>query len=124
MFRREFFSFLSSLPFLGFLKEPAQPKVQQLKMQIGTFKRLPRIRLWKLGSLEHGLCPSHETMQKLADILNNWDGKADLDLIWGPDISVEEFEIGEEDVNLVEGLAPKINIHPAEGESHSNSLTK
>ena len=64
-------------------------------------ERHAQIRVWKLGSLEHKILPSDNAMGKLGEILKNWDGKSDLDLIWGPDISVEVINTHPDDVNYI-----------------------
>lgn len=64
------------------------------------YKR-PKIRLWKLGSLEHKLYPSSEAISKLAKILSKpTDG--DLDIIWGPDLEVISVEGNPEDIDIIE----------------------
>lgn len=57
---------------------------------------MAKIRLWKLGSLEHQLLPSEKAIQTLHDILQSVDENAKTaDIIWGPEISVEVVEEGE-----------------------------
>lgn len=47
------------------------------------------IRLWKLGSLEHKVYPKREAFEKLAEILEKWDGVSTLDLIWDDMLNLE-----------------------------------
>jgi hypothetical protein len=49
------------------------------------------IRLWKIGSLEHGVTPTPETVKELEDKLKAWRESDEdvLDLVWGPDIQLE-----------------------------------
>lgn len=46
------------------------------------------IRLWKLGSLEHNIYPSKKAVKKLREAIEA-DNEGVLDLIWGPDLTVE-----------------------------------
>lgn len=48
------------------------------------------IRLWKLGNLEHKIIPNPAAMQNLADILISNVGGGTMDLVWGPDIELQE----------------------------------
>lgn len=50
-----------------------------------------KIRLWKLGSLEHKLLPSQEAVNKLREIIKQIDWNDNADIIWGPDIEVVEL---------------------------------
>ena len=52
---------------------------------------MKKIRIWKLGSLEHKVVPSAESMAKLEEILNSQDDGGELELIWGPDIDTKEI---------------------------------
>ncbi len=62
------------------------------------------IRLWKLGDLENKILPTNEAFQKLADILNtDKDGEV-LDLIWGPDLTVELIPTGPQDIEALKAL--------------------
>jgi len=65
-----------------------------------------KIRLWKLGSLEHKVAPTVQAAERLADILRSEDSGY-LDIVWGPDI----------DVIVVDG-----NIHD-EIETHSTEMS-
>jgi len=59
-----------------------------------------KIRLWKLGNAEKGIYPTDQIMDSLCNILANakkHEGDEPLDIIWGPDISVEVVE-GDMDV--------------------------
>lgn len=48
------------------------------------------IRLWKLGSLEHKLLPTPAAMSRLAEVLLNNVGGGAMDLVWGPELTIEE----------------------------------
>lgn len=57
---------------------------------------MAKVRLWKLGSLEHKISPSDRAIQKLHDIL--LDIKEDthtVDIIWDAALDVEVIEDGE-----------------------------
>lgn len=60
---------------------------------------MTKIRLWTLGNIEHKIYPSLAVTQKLANILKKARENPDepLDIIWGPDLSVEVVE-GDMDV--------------------------
>lgn len=51
---------------------------------------ISHIRIWKLGSLEHQILPTDAAIAKLADLLLNNVGGGSMDLIWGPDLELEE----------------------------------
>ena len=51
---------------------------------------ISHIRIWKLGSLEHGLVPTDAAVNKLAGILLNHMAGGAIDLIWGPDLEIQE----------------------------------
>lgn len=53
---------------------------------------ISQVRLWKLGDLEKGLIPTPAAIQRLADILLSNPGGGAFDLIWGPELSVEEYK--------------------------------
>jgi len=48
------------------------------------------IRVWKLGSLEHGVMPHPNNMLRLARMLTNNIGGGVMDLVWGPDLELTE----------------------------------
>lgn len=48
------------------------------------------IRVWKLGSLEHKIMPNSGAFSRLSEVLMNNVGGGSMDLIWGPDIELEE----------------------------------
>lgn len=52
-----------------------------------------RIRLWKLGHLdkEYSIFPDNEAFEKLNDIVASNPPGGVIDLVWGPDINVEEL---------------------------------
>lgn len=53
-----------------------------------------KIRLWKLGSLEHGVIPTKQAITKLRLAVEKLtkEEKDVLNFVWGPDITVQEFE--------------------------------
>lgn len=70
---------------------------------------MKKIRLWKLGSLEHKIYPTREAINKLRDILNKNEDLTDL--VWGPEISVEMYEVSDKVENYLvneEGKLVKI----------------
>lgn len=51
---------------------------------------ISQIRLWKLGSLEHEIYPNEDAIAALANILLSNTGGGAFDLIWGPELTLEE----------------------------------
>ena len=51
---------------------------------------ISQVRLWKLGDIEKGIFPTDAAVQKLADILLSNPGGGAFDLIWGPELTLEE----------------------------------
>ncbi len=98
-------------------QEPTPPPVEQMTLVAGEFiqpfptQPTTRLRVWKLGSLEHKILPTPAAIQKLADLLVQWDGKSDLDIIWGPELTVEQFDVGPGGIDVVGG--PTITINRA-----------
>lgn len=52
---------------------------------------ISQLRVWKIGNLEHKVYPDLASMQKLASILMNAGGGGITDLIWGPDLELQEI---------------------------------
>lgn len=51
---------------------------------------ISHIRIWKLGSLDHKILPTAAAVQRLAEMLMNNVGGGSIDLIWGPDLELQE----------------------------------
>jgi hypothetical protein len=52
---------------------------------------IQHIRIWKLGSLEHKIVPTNAAIAKLSALLMNAAGNGSvMDLIWGPELELEE----------------------------------
>lgn len=51
---------------------------------------ISQVRLWKLGDLERGIFPTDVAVNKLAEILLSNTGGGAFDLIWGPELTLEE----------------------------------
>lgn len=49
-----------------------------------------KIRVWKIGSLEHKLAPTPTASSTLADMLGANVGGGTIDIVWGPDIDLLE----------------------------------
>jgi len=49
-----------------------------------------KIRVWKIGSLEHKLAPTPTASSTLADMLGANVGGGTVDIVWGPDIELLE----------------------------------
>jgi hypothetical protein len=52
-----------------------------------------KFRVWTLGSLEHGIIPKKETITKLQDQIKLLKEGSIEDIVWGPDLKVQEFDI-------------------------------
>jgi len=53
---------------------------------------ISNVRIWTLGDLEKEIIPSNAAVQKLATMLTNNVGGGTMDLIWGPDLKVQEYK--------------------------------
>ena len=51
---------------------------------------ISNVRLWRLGSFEHGIYPNRDGIQKLRNILAKNVGGGVLDLVWGPELDFKE----------------------------------
>lgn len=47
------------------------------------------IRVWKLGNLEYNKFPTSESADKLQQLLESYKPGELMDLIWGPDLTIE-----------------------------------
>lgn len=90
---------------------------------VGFFRtaKVKKLRIWKLGNLEHRILPTKEAIDRLADILMKWDGKSDLDLIWSPDISMEQVDL---DTNAIDIIVPEDVEFGCELPTDTHQLTK
>lgn len=54
-----------------------------------------KVRVWKLGNLEHGIAPRPKAIKKLKKIIKKMHKKGSKisDIIWGPDLEVVEFKV-------------------------------
>ena len=65
-----------------------------------------KIRVWKLGYYNKdepskSLIPTQAAINKLRDILASNTGHTSLDVIWGPELDVQEYD-GLQVINLIE----------------------
>lgn len=128
MNRRGMFMAALAAP-LGFLfggKTKAESGLFQVeKLEKATAKlkpiRTPKLRIWKLGSIEHRVLPTQAAIQRLAGMLSEWDGESDLELIWDDALKMEQVDVATGDVDIVipadahidviqHGDGPKITI--------------
>ena len=110
--RRDWLSVIIMAPLAFLFKDKearaTTPKAVLLKsgvpMKLGYSeqKKKPQIRLWKLGDLEKGIYPGDKAFERLADILAKRNPDEDLDIIWGPDISVQIID-GDEMPDFING---------------------
>jgi hypothetical protein len=52
---------------------------------------ISQVRLWKLGDIEAGIFPTAAAIQRLSDILLSNPGGGAFDIIWGPELTVEDY---------------------------------
>jgi len=51
---------------------------------------ISNIRLWTVGSLDHGIGPQKAVLNRLRDILASHTGGGTMDLVWGPELNFKE----------------------------------
>jgi hypothetical protein len=86
MYRRSFIASGVTLPFIGHVVSDKFLPPEEI--EDGHV-----LRIWKLGDPERGIYPTDAACQILADIINNWDHVSSLDIIWGPELTVEEHRL-------------------------------
>lgn len=79
-----------------------------------------KLRIWRLGNLEHKILPTETIINKLADMIRAWDQESDLNIIWTPDLEVQQIDLDTNavdiivpancDVKVVKEVHPKIRI--------------
>ncbi len=52
-----------------------------------------KLRIWRLGSLEHRVSPGPRAFQRLREIVQSLRGKGGADIIWDEALSVEEIDL-------------------------------
>jgi hypothetical protein len=60
-----------------------------------------KIRVWRLGSLEHGVIPNKRAIERLKEILAENCKDDVFDLVWGPEIDVLELT-GQKSVEVID----------------------
>lgn len=64
-----------------------------------------KIRLWKLGSVEHKIFPTPQAIKKLREALTqNSDGV--IDIIWDDGLTVQEIEVKDGDLEVLSAATP------------------
>ena len=53
---------------------------------------ITQVRLWKMGDLERGIIPTASAISRLAEILMANPGGGAFDLIWGPELEMQEYK--------------------------------
>lgn len=66
--------------------------------------RTPKIRIWNLGSLEHRILPSQEAIDRLVTLLQAWQPGEDLDLVWGPELTMTQYDCGPGDIDIIKRI--------------------
>lgn len=75
----------------GVLDQLITLKKLELADRVALDGALSHIRLWKLGSLADRILPTEAAVNRLSNLLLNSSGNGGvLDLIWGPELSIEE----------------------------------
>ncbi len=70
-----------------------------------------KIRLWKLGSLEHRITPTQQGLNKLRNILKESTAKSgEIDIVWGPELNVELIEIEDDVKNYIVNEEGKLEL--------------
>jgi hypothetical protein len=70
-----------------------------------------KIRLWRLGSLEHKILPTRASIQRFRDMLKECTEKdGEYDLVWGPEITVELVEIEDDVKNYIVNEEGKLEL--------------
>ena len=63
-----------------------------------------KIRIWKLGSLEHQLIPTTKTFEKFTQLLlAAYEHDGDSDIVWTPDVEMFEVQLDKDDNFLLDG---------------------
>jgi len=67
---------------------------------------MSKVRLWKLGylnkeNLAQSMMPTAKSINRLRDLIADIPEGGTIDLVWGPDLDVQEFE-SLDVINLVE----------------------
>jgi hypothetical protein len=66
------------------------------KMQLADLAALDtvisQIRIWRLGDLEKGIFPTDAAVDRLIEILTSNPGGGAFDVVWGPDLEVDQVD--------------------------------
>lgn len=65
---------------------------------------MSKIRLWKLGSLEHKVYPTEKAVENLTAILEEANKSEEdiYDIIWGPDIDCKVIDLDKDAIDIIE----------------------
>lgn len=87
---------------------------------------MSKIRVWRLGSLEHKILPTEAAINKLKSLLANIDENGGVtDIVWGPDIDCIVVDDGEDVIaERVEDFEPGerfklVNPEETDGSNHT-----
>lgn len=91
-----------------------------------------KIRIIKLGNMEHQIAPTPEAAEKMSNLLENSVGGGTIDIVWGPDVEIIETEmvgsdfLGEDKYkptlnNIYSTMGVPITLTSAYGESGANN---
>lgn len=59
---------------------------------------ISKVRVWKLGSLEHKIVPGPDAISKFSEFLLNNVGGGTVDIVWGPAVELLETNVGTQGV--------------------------
>lgn len=98
--RRGFLGAAISFLTLGAVR-PSQAQV--IKATVTPLKPIvrPKLRIWRLGSLEEKILPTQKAIDTLTSYLQQWDGNSSIDIVWGPDLHVEQIDLATNAVDII-----------------------
>lgn len=70
---------------------------------------ISKIRVWKLGSLDHKIVPGPDAIAKFSEFLMNNVGGGTMDIVWGPAVELLETNSNTADVLGEEKYVPVLN---------------
>lgn len=68
-----------------------------------------KVRIIKLGNIEHKIAPTPAAVQKMSELLENSVGGGTIDIVWGPDVEIIETAYAGADFLGEEKYKPTLN---------------
>lgn len=75
----------------------------------------PKVRIWRLGNTEQRVFPTQKAIDRLANILKDWDQVSDLEIIWSDDLSVEQLDLDSNDIDIILPVDAEVRFKDGEG---------